>query len=498
MSDFTELVDLACERVGGRVLAANDEFFAPKENLLKPAKPVWLEDKYTDRGKWMDGWETRRRRTLGFDWCIVQLGVPGILRGVVVDTSYFKGNYPQHCSLEACALADHARVEEFSSDAVRWAEVLPKSALEGDTQNHFAIGDPHRYTHLRFNIYPDGGVARLHVHGEAVPDWKRVLAEGACIDLAAVVNGGCVVDCSDMFFSAPQNLLMPDRSSHMGDGWETKRRRGEGHDWVVIRLGIAGMLRQVEVDTSHFKGNFPESCSLEGCDGADRASQRDWKEVLPRTLLQADSVRRFEITDRAPASQVRFNIYPDGGVARLRIFGVPTREGRIAEGLRWLNTLPDEVARASLLNCCGSSTWAQRVADRRPFRDAAQLFEAAHEVWEKLGRNDWLEAFSHHPKIGERKAAVAQPAEAQRWSEQEQRSVSSSAAHLREELANTNQIYQARFGYIFIMCATGKSTEEMLALLRERLKNDPETELRVAAGEQQKITRLRLEKMLEL
>jgi len=299
-----------------------------------------------------------------------------------------------------------------------------------------------------------------------------------------------------MFFSAPQNLLMPAKSAHMGDGWETKRRRGPGHDWVIIRLGIAGVLRQVEVDTSHFKGNFPESCSLEVCDGAD--SPHGWKEVLPRTLLQADSVRRFEITGGASASQVRFNIYPDGGVARLRIYGVPTREGRIAEGLRGLNALPDVAARAGLLNCCGSSAWADRVRARRPFDDAAQLLGAAREAWEKLGKNDWLEAFSHHPKIGERKAAGGPPEQARRWSEQEQRSVANSAPHLLDELATVNQRYQARFGYIFIVCASGKSTEEMLAMLGERLKNDPGTELRVAAGEQQKITRLRLEKMLEL
>lgn len=498
MSDFTQLVDLASERVGGRVLAANDEFFAPKGNLLKPAKPVWIEDKYTDRGKWMDGWETRRRRTPGFDWCIVQLGIPGILRGVVVDTSYFKGNYPEHCSIEVCALEDSAGAEEPAFGEAHWTEVLSKSALKGDTQNHFVIGDPHRYTHLRFNIYPDGGVARLRVHGEALPDWKRVLAEGACIDLAAVANGGRVLDASDMFFSAPQNLLMPGRSSHMGDGWETKRRRGPGHDWVVIRLGIAGVLRQIEVDTSHFKGNFPESCSLEVRNGADGASQHDWKEVLPRTLLRADSVHRLEITGSTAASHVRFNIYPDGGVARLRVFGTPTRDGRIAEGLRRLNALPDEAARAALLDCCGSTAWTQSVAAQRPFCDAAQLFNAANQVWGNLGKDDWLEAFSHHPKIGERKAAIGQSPEAQRWSQQEQQAVSNSAPHLWEELANANRIYQARFGYIFIVCASGKSAEEMLALLRDRMNNDPETELRVAAGEQQRITRLRLEKMLEL
>lgn len=496
MTDFTELVDLASGRLGGRMLAANDEFFAPRESLLRPSKPIWIEDKYTDHGKWMDGWETRRRRTPGFDWCLVQLGIPGILRGAVVDTSHFRGNYPEHCSLEACAFEDEGRAEELTSNSVCWTEILPKSALKGDMQNHFAISDAHRYTHLRFNIFPDGGVARLRVYGEALPNWQRVLAESACIDLAAIVHGGRVLDASDMFFSAPQNLLMPDRSPHMGDGWETKRRRGPGHDWVVIRLGMEGVLRQVEVDTSHFKGNFPESCSLEMCDGA--ASPRGWKEVLPPTPLRADSVHRFEIADGASASQVRFNIYPDGGVARLRIYGVPTREGRVAEGLRGLNALPDEAAREALLNCCGASAWAQGIASRRPFHDAARLFEAAGALWEKLGKDDWLEAFRQHPMIGECKAAGGQADQAQRWSGQEQRPVANAAPHLLHELASANQAYQARFGYIFIVCASGKSTEEMLALLKERLQNDPESELRVAAGEQQKIMRLRLEKMLEL
>ena len=493
MSDFTALVDLASERVGGRVLIANDEFFAPKENLLKLDPPVWIEDKYTDCGKWMDGWETRRRRIPGFDWCVVQLGIPGVLRGVVVDTSHFRGNYPEHCSLEACALEPDATMEELESSAAEWAEILPKSALQGDTQNRFAIGDPHRYTHLRFNIYPDGGVARLRVHGEAAPDWKQVLSQGACIDLASIAHGGRVLDASDLFFGSPQDLLMPGRSLHMEDGWETRRRRGPGHDWVVVQLGIEGVLRQVEVDTSHFKGNFPESCSLEA---AGDSTAVEWKEILPRTALRADSVHHFEIIGNTAATKVRFNIYPDGGVARLRIYGVPTREGRIAAGLCWLNSVPEKAARALLLECCGSSAWAQRVAAGRPFHDAEQLFAAADTAWKKLLKDDWLEAFHHHPKIGERKAGP--PSQAGRWSEQEQRSVGDSAPELLQEIARLNQIYESRFGYIFIVCATGKRTEEMLALLKQRLQNDPESELRIAAGEQAKITRLRLEKLLEL
>jgi len=445
--DFSQWIDLASERVGGRVLAANDDFFAPKENLLKPAPPVWIEDKYTGRGKWMDGWETRRRRTPGFDWCILELGVPGILRGVVVDTSHFKGNYPEYGSVEACNLEGETSIEKLTSASICWAEVLPKLALRGNAQNSFRIGDSHRYTHLRFNIYPDGGVARLRVYGEALPDWKRVLAEGQCFDLAALVKGARVLDASDRFFGAPENLLMPDKPAHMGDGWETRRRRGPGHDWVIIRLGMAGLLRQIEVDTSHFKGNFPESCSLEVSDGSSCV----WKEVLPRTLLQADSVHRFEIAEGVSASEVRFNIYPDGGVARLRIYGLPTREGRIAEGLRGLNAMPDEATRAALLNCCGSSAWANSVQAHRPFHDPAQLFDTAREVWKRLGKDDWLEAFSHHPKIGERKAAAASPEQARQWSQQEQRGVTSSAPHLLDELASANQCYLERFGYIFIV-----------------------------------------------
>lgn len=326
--DFTELIDLASERLGGAVLAANDEFFAPKENLLKSSKPIFIEDKYTDVGKWMDGWETRRRRTPGLDWCILRLGLPGILRGVIVDTSHFKGNYPEHCSLEACALEGNPDAEKLAGPSTSWTEVLAKSPLRGDTENHFAIDNPHRFTHLRFNIFPDGGVARLRVYGEVVPDWTQ-LDRGGEVDLAAVEHGGLVVACSDMFFGSRHNLIMPGRAANMSDGWETRRRRGPGHDWVVIQLGTSGTIRRVEVDTSHFKGNFPESCRLEACRGPGRITEArvfsslPWVEVLPRTKLQAHTVHLFEkeLQDAGAATHVRFSICPDGGVSRLRIFG---------------------------------------------------------------------------------------------------------------------------------------------------------------------------------
>ena len=324
MSEFTELIDLASERLGGAVLYANDDFFAPKENLLKPSAPVFIEGKYTDRGKWMDGWESRRRRTPGFDWCLVRLGAPGRVRGVVVDTSFFRGNYPEQCSLEATALEGHPDVEELTSETTRWTEILPVSELRGDSHNPFEIESRGRFTHLRFKIYPDGGVARLRVYGEVVPDWNALARRGE-IDLAAAENGALVLACSDMFFGHRHNLIMPGRAQDMSDGWETKRRRGPGYDWSVIRLATRGEIRRVEVDTAHFKGNYPDTCSLEAADAAGEAliETLQWKEVLPRTKLQAHT-RHFyegELKEVGAVTHVRFNIYPDGGVSRLRLYG---------------------------------------------------------------------------------------------------------------------------------------------------------------------------------
>jgi allantoicase len=327
--EFTELIDLASEKIGGAVLVANDEFFAPKENLLKPDTPIFIEGKYTDLGKWMDGWETRRRRTPGFDWCILRLGLAGIIRGVVIDTSYFRGNYPEHFSLEACELNGNVTAEDLQNESINWIQLLPQLPLVGDSQNSFPVKSDQRFTHLRLKIYPDGGIARLRVYGEVAPDWERLKRIGGEVDLAAVENGGLVITCSDMFFGHRHNLIMPGRASNMSDGWETKRRRGPGHDWAIIKLGTTGKIQRLEIDTSYFKGNFPESCSLEAAN-ATAMSAEDltdlsvaWKSVLPRTKLQGHTRHLFEneILDAGTVSHLRFNIFPDGGVSRLRVFG---------------------------------------------------------------------------------------------------------------------------------------------------------------------------------
>jgi allantoicase len=327
VESFTELADLAAHRVGGRALAANDEFFAPKENLLKPGRGVFIPDKYTSRGKWMDGWETRRRRTPGHDWCVVRLGMPGIARGVDIDTNHFIGNFPEKASVDACHRPGRVELKALLSGITRWTEILPVSPLRGGSQNLFAIEGDRVFTHVRLNIYPDGGVARLRVFGEVRVDAAALARAAKLVDLAAIENGGLVLAASDMHFGAKDNLIMPGRSANMGDGWETKRRRGPGHDWLLLRLGAPGRLEKIEIDTNHFKGNYPDTASLEGVH-APRASlaelQADgapWRELLPRTKLRPHFRHFFKPTDNGPFTHVRFRIFPDGGVSRLRLHG---------------------------------------------------------------------------------------------------------------------------------------------------------------------------------
>jgi allantoicase len=318
---LTQLTDLASARLGGRAIAASDDFFAPKGNLVKPEAPVFIPDKYTARGKWMDGWESRRRRTPGHDWCVVQLGVRGRVRGVDVDTRYFTGNFPSHCSIDA----------KDNVTRTSWTTILPKTALKGDGHNYVAIGDDRPWTHLRLNIFPDGGVARLRVHGDVTVDWTRVGTGNRAVDLAALVHGGLVLAASDVHYGATDNMLMPGRAKHMGDGWETKRRRGPGHDWAIVRLGAPGILAKVEIDTSHFKGNFPDTASIEGTFAPDASletlSSAAWREVLPQTKLKAHHRHYFskELRYRGPLSHVRLNIFPDGGVSRFRVHGTVAR-----------------------------------------------------------------------------------------------------------------------------------------------------------------------------
>ncbi len=320
---FHQWTPLEQPRFGTRVVEANDEFFGAKDRLIKPEAPVFLPDEYDDHGKWMDGWETRRRREPGHDWCIVRLGLPGIVHGLEIDTSHFTGNYPQAASIDACFTDD----EVPGTDAA-WRVLLPRVELAGDSHHHLPVDDREPVSHLRLNIYPDGGVARLRIYGEVRPD-PGAPAPSEPIDLFALQHGGRALACSDEHFGSMHNLNVPGRGVNMGDGWETRRRRGPGHDWAILALGRPGRIEEAEIDTAHFKGNYPARASLQAArmDDADLDSllrqSADWPQLLPAVPLGADTRHHFrgELNDLGVVTHVRLAIYPDGGVSRLRLWG---------------------------------------------------------------------------------------------------------------------------------------------------------------------------------
>lgn len=336
---WTRLPDLASRAVGGSVVWANDEFFAERENLIRQPEPEYQTYTFGHKGQVYDGWETRRRRESGVDEAIVRLGLPGIVRGVVIDTAFFKGNYPPHGSVEATSVEGYPSPEELQT--AEWDTLVPKAPLQGDAKHFFDVSVERRYTHVRLTMHPDGGVARLRAFGEPVAD-PRFLVAGA-LDLAALENGAQVVDCSNMFYSSPSNLLAPGQATVMGEGWETSRRRDNGNDWVALRLAEAGVITLAELDTSHFKGNAPGWASVLGCDA--RKDPDVWFDLLPRTRLQPDTRHRFRLAGDVEVTHARLDIFPDGGMARLRLFGALTTNGQEALFRRWSELLPPAHAR---------------------------------------------------------------------------------------------------------------------------------------------------------
>jgi allantoicase len=342
---FTRLPDLASRALGGSVVFANDELFAERENLIKPVAAAYSTYTFGHKGQIYDGWETRRRREPGHDWALVRLGLPGIVRGVIVDTSFFTGNYPPEISVEGCSFDGYPSPQELVD--ADWITVVPKSPVKGDAANSFAVEVEQRMTHVRLCMYPDGGIARLRVHGDVVPD-PRLLARGA-VDLAALANGATVTGCSNMFYSSPNNLIAPGEARLMGEGWETSRRRDEGNDWVQIHLAAPGSARLAVLDTSYFVGNAPGWASLRGYDarsGNVPDGDAGWTEILPRTRLQPDTPHRLRIDVAEEITDIRLDVYPDGGMARFRLFGELATAGREQLALRWFQLLSPAQANA--------------------------------------------------------------------------------------------------------------------------------------------------------
>ena len=329
-SPWERLPDLAGRALGGAVVAANDEFFAAKENLIVDAPPA-ARPGFGHRGKEYDGWETRRRRTAGYDWAIVRLGAAGVVAGVVVDTSFFTGNFPPRTALEGAAVEGHPTAGDL--EKADWQPLLPLSELAGDTANAFPVTSDRRVTHVRLSIHPDGGVARLRVHGTVLPDPR--LVDAGPLDLAALENGAAVSGVSNEFYGRPQQLIGRGLARSMGEGWETARRRDAGNDWVEVTLACEGVVTLAELDTSWFLGNAPGTASVTGI-GPDGDVV-----LLPRTRLQPDTRHRFVLAGGPAVDRVRLDVFPDGGMARLRLWGRPTPAGRAVLGRRWFDALPD-------------------------------------------------------------------------------------------------------------------------------------------------------------
>ena len=390
--DFTTLPDLCDERLGAAVVGRNDEYFALADNLLKPEAPIWVADRFTKRGKWMDGWETRRRRSPGVDWCIVRLGAPGIVRGIVVDTAHFTGNFPKECWLEGCASDGYPSADELAD--AQWMPLGAKTGLSGDHKHLINVNQPARITHVRLTISPDGGVARLHVHGEPVPDPRDIW--GMPLDLAALEHGGVVVDCSDMYFSHRHNLNQPTAPASMADGWETRRRRGPGNDWVIVRLAEEGVLRIAEVDTRFFKGNAPGRSLSTGAATATSSSCCP-RQTCDPTSGTGSACRR---TTRSPTSAST---------------SIPTEGSR---GCGCSARCPIAVPRRSA--CAGSTPgpgaggggaarrvrvprWAREMMSGRPSDRWPPCERRLRASGRRSTREDRLEAFAAHPRIGERR-----------------------------------------------------------------------------------------------
>lgn len=354
----TDLPDLALRTLGGAVIAASDEFFADKENLIKPEAPEFTPWTWSAKGQVYDGWETRRRREPGHDWALVRLGMPGIPRTIVVDTAHFTGNYPPYCSVEATAVDGYPSPDELLV-ADDWVQLVPHSPLRRNARHEFGVPAGQWFTHVRLSIYPDGGVARLRVHGEPLPNPRELSGPygpvGAPLDLAALRNGGRAVACSDNFFSRPDNMLQPGESRFMGDGWETARRRDDDNDWAIVALTGSSRPSVVELATTHYKGNAPDRAALSGLN-AQTASLDDpgaWLPLLEPTRLQPDTTHRFRLNHTPqPVTHVRLDIYPDGGMARLRLYGTLTADGRRELALRWFNALPLAHA-VHIMSCAG-------------------------------------------------------------------------------------------------------------------------------------------------
>ncbi len=325
-ADFaTRYTNLASEDFGAKVIECTDEWFAAAQRMLQDSEPVFIVGKFDDHGKWMDGWETRRRRNGGHDTAIIKLAFAGTIKGIDINTSHFTGNYPPSAAVEACYSPDK------NPDAqTTWTEIVPAASLQGNSHHFFDINHQQVWTHLRLHIYPDGGVARFRVYGQPAVDWSTI-SPTELVEVSALAYGGRIIGFNNAHFGTPFRLIMPGRGVNMGDGWETRRRREPGYDWCILELGHAAVIEKIEIDTAHFKGNYPDRVSIQAANISQMTDQSIitnamfWDELLPTQKTEMDKQHFYDQNQinasLGPVTHVRVNMFPDGGISRVRLWG---------------------------------------------------------------------------------------------------------------------------------------------------------------------------------
>jgi len=317
------LIDLAQSRLGSKIVYKTDEFFAPAKRIINPWPPVFKEGVFDKHGKWMDGWETRRKRFKSHDYLIIKLGKPGKINKVDIDTSYFSGNQPSKISLEACFSK-----KKLPSKNSKWVTILKKKSTKANSHHFFIIKNKSVFTHIKLNIYPDGGVARIRIYG-SIQTKKKF--GNKTINLTSVLNGATPIACNNEHFGRAENILAPGTGKNMGDGWETKRSRGKNFDWLILKCATAGKINKIQIDTHHFKGNYPNKCSLQAAYLNAKISgktivnsSKKWKLLLNKAKLHAHKKHNFhnKLMKNKKINYIRINIFPDGGISRIRAFGI--------------------------------------------------------------------------------------------------------------------------------------------------------------------------------
>ena len=316
------LIDLAQSRLGSKIVYKTDEFFAPAKRIINSWPPVFKEGVFDKHGKWMDGWETRRKRSKGHDYLILKLGKPGKIYKVDIDTSYFSGNHPTKVSMQACFSK-----KKIPNKNSKWTTILIKKSTKANSHHFFIIKNKSIFSHIKLKIFPDGGVARLRVYG-TIENKKKFGKK--ILNLTSLLNGATPIVCNNEHFGRAENILAPGIGKNMGDGWETRRSRGKNFDWLIIKCATVGKINKIQIDTHHFKGNYPDKCSLQAAYINSKISNKSivnsskkWKLLLNKVKLNAHKKHNFQnkLMKNKKVNYIRINIFPDGGISRIRMFG---------------------------------------------------------------------------------------------------------------------------------------------------------------------------------